>query len=155
MPDFALKDLKASGGRHKIYALVVDSSCNYDQFIDEYCKVHAIEKSGLLDNKKIAAKELKTILATVDILSTGGAILPDKKRNLQKSGGRLNVQYPCFEIRYKRIRVYIADLRPRGYILVSAQFSKTDKDQKKHLTDIFWPIIAKLDKEKDYDITAK
>lgn len=103
MPDFELKEIEGIEGELKLYKLIKDGKCFFDEFWTTY------EKTG---NTK---KELATIQTRMTLIANRANLPKDKFRQLKTPKKDSIKEY---EIKTRNLRVYLFHDEENGKIIV-------------------------------------
>lgn len=120
MPIFALKFIEEIVGRIKIYKLIVDNNCEYDEFESE------IEAEGSY------VSELTTIQARLQNIADGKLLPKEKFRNITPKKEMVKE----YEIKPRHLRVYLFHEEKTGRIIVSGGKKPTQDKNMAHLRRI-------------------
>jgi len=120
MHTFALQEIKEIKGRLKIFKLLIDGTCGYDEFEKE------IETEGNLKS------ELTTIETRLHEIADLKSLPQTKFRDITPKNGT-NKEY---EIKTHHLRVYLFHEKNTGRIIVCGGKKGTQKADIKHLRKI-------------------
>ncbi|MCX6270511.1 MAG: hypothetical protein NTU44_04685 [Bacteroidetes bacterium] len=112
MPRFAVKEIEAFKTRTKVFKLLRDDKCDYDEFVLD------IEKDNNLE------PELSDIDAIIED-AADGKLLPGSKYH--KIDSPKTICFSIFEAKNKHLRVYLLHENETGKILILGGKKKTQE----------------------------
>jgi putative component of toxin-antitoxin plasmid stabilization module len=120
MYTFALKEIEEIKGRFKIYKLLIDGACSFDEFEKE------IENEGNL------MSELTTIQTRLYEVAEGKSLPETKFKDITPKNGN-NKEY---EIKTHHLRIYLFHEKYTGRIIVCGGKKGTQKEDIRHFRKI-------------------
>lgn len=120
MYNFALKEIKEISGKLKIFKLLVDGSCAFDDF------EKAIDEEGNL------ASELRTIITRLHEIAELKSLPQNKFKDITPRNDR-NKEY---EIKTHHLRLYLFHDKNTGRVIVCGGKKGTQKSDIKHFRKI-------------------
>lgn len=120
MHNFALKEIEEIKGKLRIYKLLVDGECEYDEFEKE------IEEEGNLKS------ELKTIIVRLHEIADCKSLPVNKFRDITPQ----KVNNKEYEIKTHNLRVYLFHDKYTGRVIVCGGKKGTQKADIKHFRTI-------------------
>ena len=102
MPKFALKKIEEIVGRIKIFKLILDNNCEFDEFENQ------------IKNEVSYASELITIQSRLQEVANGKILPKEKLRNITPKKELLKE----YEIKTRHLRVYLFHEEKTGRIIV-------------------------------------